>query len=410
MIWFLALLLLASVAALGYRQGAIKVGISTLGILLGAILAVPLSRPLKFLMAMIGPKDPFVQYLIAPVIVFFAISFIAKIIAAQVHQRIDVHYKYHAGELRMALWERLNHRLGGCLGVLNGALYLVLLGAVIFPLSYATYQVASSDEDPRWMRLLNSIGSGMQDTGFHKVARSLDRRATWYQAADFAGTIFHNSPAEARVARYPAFLGLSEKQEFQDLAADKEFSDMRTGKKPFMDVINHPKVLAMRKNPDFARTIWAAFSPDIKDADNFIRTGISARYDKESILGRWLFDANQAMLSVRRAKPNMSSREAQNFKRWFTVAFTNTMLVAMTDNTVLLKNAPQVRVPPAPSANPAAPTPIPTATQTLNGQWKGGNGTYQITISNGGNVDATVDGDRLKMNFDSVDMAFLKVL
>lgn len=41
-IWLLAILLVASLAALGYRQGAIRVAFSMAGILVGALLAVPL--------------------------------------------------------------------------------------------------------------------------------------------------------------------------------------------------------------------------------------------------------------------------------------------------------------------------------------------------------------------------------
>ena len=47
MIWLLAILLLASLAGLGWRQGAIRVGISFLAILVGALLAPPLGRLLK---------------------------------------------------------------------------------------------------------------------------------------------------------------------------------------------------------------------------------------------------------------------------------------------------------------------------------------------------------------------------
>jgi uncharacterized membrane protein required for colicin V production len=408
MIWFLALLLLASVAALGYRQGAIKVAFSLVGILIGALLAGPLGRLLKPLLGILGMKDPLLQYLVAPIIVFVLINIIFKVIALQVHLKVECFYKYSAGDLRLALWERLNHHLGGCLGLANGALYLVLIGVTVFPLSYATFQLASSDEDPRWMRWLNTIGEGMQSSGFNKVARALDSRKDWYAAADFAGLMYNNSLAEARLSRYPAFLGLSEKPEFKDLGGDKEFSELRLRKRPIMEILDHQKVMAIRENPELLRTIWEIVSPELSELDGYIRTGISAKYAKEPILGRWMFDANQAMLMVRRAKPNMSSREAQHVKRWLMTAFTSTSMVAMTDHNVLVKDVPQVRVPPPLPANPAVPATIPTGTVNFNGQWKGGNGSYQLTLSEGGTVDATVDGDRLKFNFEGLDMAFLK--
>ena len=69
-IWLLAILLVASVAALGYRQGAIRVAFSLVGILTGALLAVPLGNLLRPLVVMFGAKNPLVAYLLPPVIVF----------------------------------------------------------------------------------------------------------------------------------------------------------------------------------------------------------------------------------------------------------------------------------------------------------------------------------------------------
>jgi len=81
---------------------------------------------------------------------FVIISAAFKIGALAVHQKVDVHFKYNAGELRMALWERLNRRVGLCLGLLNGALYLILISWVIYAFSYWTVQMATSDTDPKW--------------------------------------------------------------------------------------------------------------------------------------------------------------------------------------------------------------------------------------------------------------------
>jgi hypothetical protein len=105
------------------------------------------------------------------------ISIIFKVGALVVHKKVDVHFRYHAGDLRQVLWERLNRRLGLCLALANGALYLILLSSVIYPLSYWTVQMATEDdatEDPKMMRILNRLGQDLQNTGFAKVARAVD--------------------------------------------------------------------------------------------------------------------------------------------------------------------------------------------------------------------------------------------
>ena len=117
---------------------------------MGALLAGPLGKLIKPLLVMFGLKTPPLAWVLAPLVVFVLISIIFKVAAHMVHQKVDVHFKYHAGDLRLALWERLSRRLGLCLGLVNGALYLILLSFVIYAFSYWTFQMATSDEDPRW--------------------------------------------------------------------------------------------------------------------------------------------------------------------------------------------------------------------------------------------------------------------
>src|SRR6266404_5263263 len=164
-IWFLALVLLASLAGLGYRQGAIRVGSSLVGILFGALLAPPLGRLLKPVLMAVGLKNPILLWVLGPFIVFVLISALIKVAAMAAHQKVDVFYKYKAGDLRLALWERLNHRLGLCLGLLNGTAYLVLISFIIYAFSYWTVQMTTSDADPTPVRILNRLGEDLQSSG-----------------------------------------------------------------------------------------------------------------------------------------------------------------------------------------------------------------------------------------------------
>src|ERR1035441_10244486 len=123
--WLLALVLLASLAGVGYRQGAIRGAFSLIGILFGALLAGPLGRLLKPLLVILGLKTPALAWLLAPLIVFVLISVIFKVAAHMVHQKVDVYFKYHAGDLRLALWERLNGRLCLFLGLVHPPLAIL---------------------------------------------------------------------------------------------------------------------------------------------------------------------------------------------------------------------------------------------------------------------------------------------
>jgi hypothetical protein len=397
-IWLLAAVLLASVAALGYRQGAVRVAFSFLGILFGALLAVPLGRFAGRLLVPFGVKDPLVAWLVGPLIVFVLFSVIFKVAAASVHHKVEVYYKYHAGDLRTALWERLNHPLGLCLGVLNGAAYLVLLAFALYVPSYLTFQVASSDADPGWMRLLNRLGADLQNTGFDKVARSLDSiPALDYKMADFAGLLYRNPLAEARLSSYPAVLGLAELPEFQQLGTDRDFTEAWQRQEPVMSLLEKPKILAIRSNPELLKKIWTSVAPDLDDLEAYLKTGRSAKYDPIQILGRWQFDVGAAIAAIRRAKPNMYSSEMHKIRNFMQATFTQTGLIAKPDNQVTFKNMPTGKIAPGVAAASLQPT--------VAGTWKEAEGKYLLSFS-GTELPATIEGDRLTIKGDGLDLVF----
>jgi hypothetical protein len=390
--WLLALVLLASLAGIGYRQGVIRVAFSFVGILMGALLAGPLGKLIQPLLVVLGLKTPPLAWLLAPLVAFVLISIIFKIAALGVHKKVDVYFRYHTGDLRQVLWERLSRRLGLCLALANGALYLILLSSVIYPLSYWTVQMATEDKDPRMMRILNRLGHDLQSTGFAKVARATDRMPqVWYDSADLAGVIYNNPLSEARLARYPALLGLAERPEFQDMANDTQFTELLLRHEPILTVLDHPKAQAIVQNPDMLRLIWSTVVPDLKDLSDYLVSNKSAKYASQKILGRWNFNVNMTMNLFRRAKPNISSKEMLQWKRWMVSAFSKTSLVAMTDHQALLKNAPQLKL-------PTAGATASGGLQTLKGEWKDLDSKYQLTLASASKeeqLSATIEGDHL---------------
>jgi uncharacterized membrane protein required for colicin V production len=392
-IWLLALVLLASLAALGYRQGAIRVGFSFVGILLGLVLAAPLGGILARPLAMVGLKNPLLAWMLPPFLVFVIVLIVIKIVALNVHEKVEVFYKYHAGDLRLALWERLNRRLGLCLGLLNGATYFLLICGIIFAFSYWTVQVAAAEKDPKWMRVLNYMGRDLQSAGFAKPARSIaPMPPSYYDMADFAGFIYRNPLAQARLSHYPAYLELSERPEFQDFGGDTGLIEMWQRQDPIMDFYHQSKIQAILNNPDLLRLLWNTTLPNRNDIYGFLQTGKSAKYD-EKILGRWNFDANAAFILMRRAKPNIPSSEMQKLKVSLTVRYAKASLLAMPNHSVLVRNLPG-----------AASTTTADATQ---GKWKNSDGKYQLNLGSE-DLPASVEGDRLTINQTGMDLVFTR--
>jgi len=397
-IWILAVLLLASCAGLGYRQGVIRAGFSFVGILVAALAAVPLGRLVRPLIVSLWAKDPLWAWVLPPLIVFVVVSAIFKIAAQPVHQKVDVHYKYHAGELRLALWERMHRRLGLCVGLLNGTAYLILISFVVFTFSYWTVQVATSDQDHKYVRLLNRLGKDMQAAGFSKVARSIDRMPPYfYEAADVVGLIYANPLLEARLGTYPAFLGLAERGEFQQLSGDTDFIRLRQERQPIQQVINHPQIQTILKSPALLDTIWATLIPNLADLKTYLDTGRSAKYESELILGRWNFNVNAALTMFLKSRQNVSAKEMQKAKAAIIAAHGKSKFLATTEHQAVIKNAPPLGTPLSTGGTP----------QTIQGTWKslGGN-KYDLTFPDAGTITAEADRDRLTVSGTGVSMVF----
>jgi len=399
-IWLLVVLLTASLAGLGYRQGGIRVAFSFVGILLGALLAGPLGKLIKPLLITVGLKNPLLAGPLAVFLGFVIISIIFKVAAFTVHQKVDVYFKYKAGDLRLTLYERLIHRLGLCLGLFNGAAYVILICWVIYAIGYWTYQTANADNDPTILKIVNRMAKDLEITGFHKVVRAVDPlRETYYETADIAGLIYNNSLLEARLSRYPAFLDLAEMPEVQSLAADPAFTEMRLSKKPIMSVLSYPGAQAILNNPELMKTLTGTVKENLADLRTFLETGKSPKFDSEKILGRWHFDLNFTMIMMHRVRTNINSTEMNKVKKLMIATMSKASFVATPKQRAFLKNVPKVLTPSGPGS---------TELQTVQGEWQKADPKYMITLSGMPPITGSIENDRLAMTGAGMDMAFVR--
>jgi len=401
-IWLLAILLLAASAATGLRQGSIRVLLSFIGIVIAGLLAGPIGHLFKPLVAAAGLNNPIWLAFIPPCIGFVIILTIFKVAGAVLHKKAELHFKYNTGELQQAMWERLDHRLGMCLGFFNGAAYLVLLVGAIYPISYWTVQMSTPDKDPKTLKIVDRMGKDLEATGMSRVSVSVNRMSTnYYLAGDIVGLIYKNPLLEARLSRYPAIIGLSEKPEFQDLANDQGFTQMRVEQKSVLDLLNYPKVQAIIQKPETIKTITNSLLPNLSDLQNFLLTAKSQTFTEE-IYGRWDFDVFTTMMLYRKAHPNITPAEAKNLRAAYRASFTKTTFIAAPGDMAFLKNYPHFNM----STRPAT-----VELQNSQGQWSGINGTYTVTIQVDGkdqSFSGEIHADRLSLSNNDLVLGFVK--
>ncbi|MGH7950891.1 MAG: CvpA family protein [Limisphaerales bacterium] len=399
-IWILALILMASSIALGHKQGAIRASFSFIGIVLAALLAAPIGHLLKPLFPHVGIHNPISIWIFAPIIAFIIILTLVKMGGFFVHRKVNVYYKYHAGDLRLSLWERLNARLGLCVGVLNGAAYLVLVCFVIYNLSYWTVQVATSDDQPRTVKLVNRLGEDLQSTGMDKPAHAVAPLPNdFYKIANLAGLICQNPQLGDRLGRYPAFLSLFERDDLQQLAQSADFTNALRSRASVGQVLNQPQVKSVLKNNDLIQTIWTTVKTNADDLMAYLKTGKSEKFDSEKILGRWDFNVGISVAMLMQERPNIPSREMGAIRALWNRAYAQTTFIAGTDHQSFLKNVP----------NFAVKAGQPPTVETWKGQWSNAGTNYALALSSNGQnktMTAKTDGQRLTLKDKESTMVF----
>lgn len=394
-IWILAVVLMASVALTGWRQGAIRAAFSFVGIIFAALLAAPLGRLFHPLLPHLGAHNPVTAWALSPVLGFIVASIPLKVAAHYVHQRVEYFYKYHAGDLRQALWMRLNTRLGICLGLMNGAAYFVLISFFIFNLAYWTTQVtARAGTPPLLVRLVNNLGEDLQATGFSKTASAVATLPpTFYQLADLGGLLMQNPQVGPRLAVYPGLTSLWQRDDLQSLASDPNVTNALASGASLGEIAGTPSVQAFLANKELTKTVLGAVLNNLDDLTNYLTTGRSPKYGGEPILGNWQFNPFVTLAWLHQDQPKMGVNEMRAIQALWSQAYAQTTVLLTGDNQVFIANLPRF-VPPSQPDQP------PFQLDNWKGDWSrdGTNYTLHVTLNGADKyLTGTTDGLRLRI-------------
>jgi len=393
-LWIFALLLLGLLGMVGFYQGAIRAGFSFVGLIIAAVLAVPLGHPIAPILKLVGVKHPIWLAFIGALAAFLIVLTIFKVVGFNVHRKVDGYFKYQDSDTRRLLFEHLNQRVGICVGVMNATVYIFLIAIVFYILGYFTTQAATSPKDPFTMKLVNRITEDITVTHFDKaIAPFVMVKPQYYDAADVLGDVLHNPVLESRLASYPPFLPLLDRQEFKELGNDLKFQEFWLNGPTFSQIKGHPKLGPMTDSVDLYTNVVSLVKGDFGDLKTYLETGKLEKYGDEKIIGRWELDWPGSMAQARKAKPNITTVELRWLSRTFR-ALSNATFVAYIDNKARLQ---------LPAAN---------AAQKLQGTWQNiGSDSYTLTFTEGNRKSefpAKVDGNKLSISKDNLTMVFEK--
>ncbi len=393
-IWILAFLIMGSVALAGWRQGGIRAAFSFVGILIAALLAVPVGGLLKPIIVYLGGDNPVLPWALAPVLGFILVSLPFKMAAGTVHKKVEVFYKYKAGDLRLALWERLNARLGICLGLANGAIYFVLLTFFVFNFSYWTVQVSTAANPPVIVGVISRMGNDLQSTGLARTAAAVGTLPPeYYQLADISGLVLQNPGAAQRLADYPALTSLWERDELKALVQDPALTNALANGVTAAELLNNPNVRDFIAKKDLTKEVMDILRTNLDDLTGYLQTGKSAKYDTEKIIGHWELNVNVTLAWMRQNNPRIKASDMRTARAWMTESYAKTRILATGDNKLFIKSLPQLK--------PVAGQPPKTEYADWKGDWTRNQTNYDLHISSGGQdkfMTATAEDFRMTIH------------
>ncbi len=376
-IWILAILILAVATLAGWRQGAIRAAFATVGILFATLLAVPVGKLAGAIWKIFGVSSPITLWAMSPLTGFILVSIVFAVIAHQVHKRVEHFYKYEAGDLRLALWTRMNTRLGICLGVLNGAMYFVLITFLIFNLTYLTTQVAVAANQPATIRLVNQLGSDLDASGLSRTANAVGKMpAKFYQLSDLSGFLMQNPQVGPRLAEYPAFTSLWERDDMLFLVSDPALTNALASGATLGEIMNNPNVQSFIKSKDQTKLVLDLVDSNLDDLTAYLQTGKSAKYDGQKIIGHWEFNPSVTLAWMRQNNPKIPASEMRAIRAQIAQAYAPTRVIVAGDNQLFVKGWPKFKVTPG--------QPPTTEYNDLKGDWSANGNSYDLHVTGGG--------------------------
>jgi hypothetical protein len=347
-IWILAIIIVGLTVLAGWRLGGIRAAIGFVGILFATLLCGLVGKLFHLLLPVFGVSNPIYLWALSPVLGFMLVSIIFSIIAFNVHRKVDTYYRYQAGDLRQALFERLNTRLGLCLGVLNGVIYFALISFFIFNLTYWTTQATAAAAQPSALvRFVNSCGEGLESTGFARTSTSVGKLSpNFYKFADLTGFMLQNPQAGPRFAEYPALASLWEDDRMLGLITDGTLTNAIVSGTSVGEVMKMQSVQAFLQNKELRNHVEGILTTNIDDLMPYLQTGKSAKYDGEKFLGRWQFNASVTLAWFRQSQPKIQAKEMAAIRALWSAAYSSATFQLTSDNQVFVKNFPKFANPP----------------------------------------------------------------
>jgi hypothetical protein len=233
------------------------------------------------------------------------------------------------------------------------------------------------------------MGQDMQTTGVARAAKAVGKLPDdYYRFADLAGLLRQNPQVTNRLLEYPGLTSLFQRDDLQALGQDTGFTGNWQQQAPIDDLLNNGQVQGLLQNAPLVSQIATILDENYDDLIAYLKTGQSAKYDSEKILGTWDFNLGTSLVFFRQTHAKLKAADLLDIRAQWTAAYANTKLLFAGDNKIYIKQLPDFK------ANPVV-------ANNLTGDWDAAGTDYKLTVTlNGESKDLMVkstDGLRLTL-------------
>jgi hypothetical protein len=274
------------------------------------------------------------------------------------------------------------------------------------------------------LSFLGKAAEDLKNTSMDKVVAPFNPAPPrYFDTADTLGLLYHNRNLIDRLEHYPVFAAMAQQPIYQTLAADKELQTLIKSKSSFEEIMANATVQNVVSNSGIVTNIMEI---DVLDLNQYLETGVSPKYEKEKILGRWSYDLLATLRLNKALKPDVAASTWRRLKNELSDRFDDSLFMAFHDNAAkfLLATNMEGKVSPF-EARPPVRLPngqirtnfvalwfTTNATYSATGKWSGSAPSYLITLANK-NGSATSEGKledgRLAFQFEGKALLFTRL-
>lgn len=282
---------------IGYFLGAVRTFTCLVGAIVGVFTAPMLAEQLQSLLPKLKINDPFWQDFFGPGIAYLIILLVFFGIGFAVHIVPSNYYRMRRDEITRLRWIKVMQKSGIVVGLVTGLTVLISTSHLVSAFGYpATLFPGSS---PKGFKELTETREGFEKVGLSEISGGFDSTPDqFYELLEAVSLVYNNSDPSIRyrLSAYPPFINkLNNDSFYKSIANDSGLKTIFDKKGSFTDLYANKNVQEALQNMPIYEELK---NIDLEDMKKFIESGVSEKYKRERIVGRWQLDQGQTTREV----------------------------------------------------------------------------------------------------------------